>query len=58
MPISQKITSEINKLDIDVRIKDLMKGLLQLEENGVRRWNVEYETKIKKYISEREEDEN
>lgn len=58
MPISQKIIVEIDKLDTDEQMKRFMKYLLQLEDDGVRRWNVEYENELKKYIKERHEGES
>lgn len=58
MPISQKIIVEIDKLDTDEQMKRFMKYLLQLEDDGVRRWNVEYENELKKYIKERQEGES
>lgn len=58
MPISEKIIKEIEALDEEEKVKELMKELLQLEDDGAKRWNKQYESKIKDYLGVREEDKN
>jgi len=58
MPISEKIIKEICALDEEERVKKLMTELLQLEDDGAKRWNKQYENKINNYLGVREEDEN
>lgn len=52
MPISQKILNEIDNLKTEEKMKNLMKSILQLEDDGVKRWNVQYESKIKEYLGQ------
>ncbi len=52
MPISQKILNEIDNLKIEEKMKNLMKSILQLEDDGVKRWNIQYESKIKEYLGQ------
>lgn len=58
MPISEKIIKEIEDIDADDKLKDLMKGLLQLEDDGAKRWTKQYEAQIKEYLGVEEEEEN
>lgn len=58
MPISEKIIKEIEELAEDEKVKDLMKELLQLEDDGAKRWNKQYESRINDYLGVHEEDEN
>ena len=58
MPISGKIINEIENTDAEESLKDLMKDLLTLEDDGAKRWTKQYECKIKKYLGIEEEDEN
>lgn len=58
MPISEKILKEIEGIDDDVKLKDLMKDLLLLEDDGAKRWTKQYEARIKTYLGIEEEGEN
>ena len=58
MPISEKILREIDETDAEEKLKDLMKELLQLEDDGAKRWTKQYETKIKEYLGTDEEEAN
>ena len=59
MPISEKIIKEIDEVDVEEKLKDLMKDLLLLEDDGAKRWTKQYEEKIKNYLGlPEEEDEN
>ena len=58
MPISEKITKEINEIETDEKLKELLKSILQLEDDGAKRWTKQYEAKINDYLGvEGEEDE-
>lgn len=57
MPISEKIIREINQLKTSNEMKELMKDILQLEDDGVKRWNKEYEAKINEYLEHTSEEE-
>lgn len=52
MPISQKILNEIDNLKTEEKMKNLMKSILQLEDDGVKRWYVQYESRIKEYLGQ------
>lgn len=52
MPISEKIISEIEKLNVAEEFQSLMKEILSLEDDGVKRWKVQYESKLKAYLEE------
>ena len=56
MPISEKIIDEINKLNVENDMKKLMEEILQLEDDGVKRWNKEYQAKITDYIKWKEQE--
>jgi len=58
MPISEKIIKEINETDAEDKLKALMKDILQLEDDGAKRWTKQYEAKIKDYLGIEEEGEN
>lgn len=58
MPISEKIIKEIDETDAEDKLKDLMKDILFLEDNGAKRWTKQYETKINDYFGFDEEGEN
>lgn len=58
MPISEKIIKEIDEIDAEEKLKDLMKEILLLEDDGAKRWTKQYEAKIKGYLGIEEEDEN
>lgn len=56
MPISEKILHEINELATEDQMKNLMKDILKLEDDGVKRWNVQYESKINDYLGVTEDE--
>lgn len=56
MPISEKILHEINVLETEDQMKNLMKDILKLEDDGVKRWNVQYESKINDYLGVTEDE--
>lgn len=56
MPISEKIIKEIDGADVEEKMKDLMKDILLLEDDGAKRWTKQYETKIKNYLGILEEE--
>lgn len=56
MPISEKIIKEIEVLDEEEKVKELMRDILQLEDDGAKRWNKQYENKINDYLRVCEED--
>lgn len=56
MPISEKILHEINELETEDQMKNLMKDILKLEDDGVKRWNVQYESKINDYLGVTEDE--
>ncbi len=58
MPISEKIISEIDAIDADEKLKELMKDILSLEDDGARRWTKQYESKINEYLEIKGEEEN
>jgi hypothetical protein len=55
MPISEKILKEIDHTNVDENMKVLMKELLQLEDDGAKRWSKQYEEKIEEYLKKDEE---
>ena len=55
MPISEKIIREIDETD---KLKELMKDILLLEDNGAKRWTKQYEARIKGYLGIEEEGAN
>ncbi len=55
MPISEKILKEIDHTNVDENMKVLMKELLQLEDDGAKRWSKQYEEKIEEYRKKDEE---
>ena len=52
MPISRKITSEIEKLDASKKKKALLTTILELEDSGLRNYTKPYEKEIISYIDE------
>lgn len=58
MPISEKIIKEIDETDAEDKLKDLMKDILRLEDDGAKRWTRQYEAKIKDYLGFEEEGES
>lgn len=55
MPISKKIQIQVEKSRATPAEKALMMEILQLEDKGSYRYQVEYESLIKKYIDEKRE---
>ena len=55
MPISEKIVSEIKKLDATPQEKKLLIKILELEDGGLRNYTMPYEREINNYISERKD---
>ena len=58
MPISEKIIREIDETDAEQKMKNLMKEILLLEDDGAKRWTKQYESKIKAYLGLEEEEVN
>ncbi len=52
MPISEKIVSEIEKLDATPQEKKLLKTILELEDGGLRNYTGPYEKEINSFIGE------
>ena len=52
MPISEKIISEIEKLDATPQEKKLLKTILELEDGGLRNYTGPYEKEINSFIGE------
>ena len=50
MPISKKITSEIEKLDASKKEKQLLQTILELEDGGLRNYTKPYEREINDFI--------
>ncbi len=55
MPISEKILDHINDSKVSKEEKELMLGILQIEDKGSFRYQSEYEAMIKKFIEEHKE---
>ncbi len=51
MPISNKIVSEIEKLDVTPQEKKLLIKILELEDGGLRNYTSPYEKEINNFIS-------
>lgn len=51
-------SKEIDETDAEDKLKDLMKDILRLEDDGAKRWTRQYEAKIKDYLGFEEEGEN
>lgn len=58
MPISEKIIKEIEETDAEDKLKDLMKDILLLEDDGAKRWTKQYEARIADYLEIKEEGDN
>ena len=58
MPISENILKEIDNTDADNRLKELMKNLLILEDDGARRWKNQYEEMVKDHLELSKEEDN
>ena len=50
MPISKKITTEIEKLKATKKEKELLQIILELEDGGLRNYTKPYEREINAYI--------
>ena len=53
MPISKKITEEIDKLDISNEEKELLVQFLKVDESG-KQYSKEYDRLVKEFIDARE----
>ena len=51
MPISEKITDEIKKLDAEQKEKELLLKMLNMEDGGMRNFTLPYENAIKEYLA-------
>lgn len=58
MPISKKITEQINAINADDDFKALMTSILNEEDKGNHRFKETYEKLIMDYIEKRGEDKN
>lgn len=56
MPISQKIIDRVKSTIVSPEEQELMMKILQIEDNGVFRFEAEYEKAIKMFISKRDEE--
>ena len=56
MPISDKIMQEISKWHATEDEKKLMYDILEIEDQGIFRFTVEYEKLIKAYIEDHKEE--
>ena len=56
MPISEKIISEIQQLEVEKDFKEMMNKILEEEDNGLsqRAYKAEYKTIVDEYIKKRE----
>ena len=55
MPISQKIIDRVEATTVSPEEKKLMMKILQIEDNGVYRFEAEYEKAVKAFIAKRDE---
>ena len=56
MPISQKISDRVEATTVSPEEKKLMMKILQIEDNGVYRFEAEYEKAVKAFIAKRDEE--
>ena len=56
MPISQKISDRVEATTVSPEEKKLMMKILQIEDNGIFRYEAEYEKAVKAFISKRDEE--
>ena len=54
MPISEKIIEQVSSSDISENEKSLILALLKVEDDGIFRFNSEYEKLIKSYLENQE----
>ena len=56
MPISEKITDEIRRLNADKAFKEMMTTILRREDNGLtqKTYKAEYKSIVDGYITEKE----
>ena len=54
MPISEKIIEQVSSLDISGNKKSLILALLKVEDDGIFRFNSEYEKLINSYLENQE----
>lgn len=56
MPISQKIIERVEATAVSQDEKKLMMKILEIEDNGVYRFEAEYEKAVKAFITKRDEE--
>lgn len=56
MPISQKIIERVEATAVSKDEKKLMMKILEIEDNGVYRFEAEYEKAVKAFIAKRDEE--
>lgn len=56
MPISQKIIERVEATAVSQDEKKLMMKILEIEDNGVYRFEAEYEKAVKAFIVKRDEE--
>ena len=56
MPISQKIIERVEATSVSQDEKKLMMKILEIEDNGVYRFEAEYEKAVKAFIVKRDEE--
>ena len=56
MPISQKIIDRVEAKTVSPEEKKLMMKILQIEDNGIFRYEAEYEKAVKAFIAKRDEE--
>lgn len=56
MPISQKIIDRVKATTVSREEQELMMKILQIEDNGVFRFEAEYEKAVKAFIAQRDEE--
>lgn len=56
MPISQKIIDRVKATTVSPEEQELMMKILQIEDNGVFRFEAEYEKAVKVFIAKRDEE--
>ena len=56
MPISQKIIERVEATTVSPEEQKLMMKILQIEDNGVYRFEAEYEKAVKAFIAKRDEE--
>lgn len=54
MPISEKIIEQVSSSDISENEKSLILALLKVEDDGIFRFNSEYEKLINSYLDNQE----